>query len=94
MNDKQVKITYYLRLILNFRLTNDKQVKITYYLRLIFNFRLTNDNQIKITDYGYAHLFTADFSLEDDKRKQVMRWFAPESLDKFQFTTQSDIVSI
>ena len=88
-------MTYYLRLIFYFRLTNDKQVKITYYLRLIFNFRLTNSNQIKITDYGYAHLFTADFSLsEEDKRKQVMRWFAPESLDKFQFTTQSDIVSI
>ena len=67
----------------------------TYYLWLIFNFRLTNDKQVKITDYGYAHLFTADFSSsEDDKRKQVMRWFAPESLDKFQFTTQSDIVSI
>ncbi|CAC5406948.1 PLXNA [Mytilus coruscus] len=55
---------------------------------------LTSNNKVKLTDYGYAQLFTAEFYLsENDKRQQIIKWFAPECLDSFQFSTKSDVWS-
>ncbi|XP_071128439.1 hepatocyte growth factor receptor-like isoform X3 [Mytilus edulis] len=58
------------------------------------NCLITSNNKVKLTDYGYAQLFNAEFYLsENDKRQQIIKWFAQECLESFQFSTKSDVWS-
>ena len=60
-----------------------------------FFYRLTNDNKVLLSDYGYGELFSAEFYLaEDEKRKQIIKWFAQECLENGRFSSKSDVVCI
>lgn len=56
---------------------------------------VTDDKCVKISDYGLTKdLFTQDFINNDDKSSQLfVKWLAPESLEKFEFSAQSDVWS-
>ena len=58
--------------------------------------RVTEDGQLRLSDYGMtASLFPQSYYTADDSpAKNLVKWMAPETLENFEFTSKSDVVSV
>lgn len=61
----------------------------------LFAFRLCEGKTVKVTDIGLTQeLFSKDYYFtEEHTAKLPVKWMAPESLENFVFSIQSDVVS-
>ena len=57
--------------------------------------RVTEDGRLQLSDYGItASLFPPSYyTAEDSPAKDLVKWMAPETIENFEFTSKSDVVS-
>ena len=57
---------------------------------------MSEDGQLRLSDYGMtASLFPQSYYTADDSpAKNLVKWMAPETMENFEFTSKSDVVSV
>lgn len=55
------------------------------------NLLLTKENIVKIADFGLCRLTDEDLYIAQQNRKLPVKWMAPESLSKAEFSAMSDV---